>query len=105
MTDDPLELYLRELKSAPPLAPDEEETLLAKARNEGDRVAKKRVVTSYLARTAEIALRIRPGRLPPLDAIQEANLVLIRVIEDPFVRKPRRALERRIAEHFHDLSS
>lgn len=79
-----LDRYLAEIRPAPIVRQDEEKRLLAAARG-GDDQARKKVIESYLALTAHLALKHSPADADGLDAIQEANLVLIRLIEDPVV--------------------
>src|SRR5260370_2406488 len=58
----------------------EEEALSRRARD-GDQEALHRVVKHHLLPTALLALELAPLSAPPLDAIQEANLVLLRLVE------------------------
>ena len=102
--NNPLAVYLTEIRAVPPLSPTEESGLLKRAREQQDQGAKVRLVESYLARTAEIALRVLPSWMRPIDAISEANLALIGIVDDPAVRRPARVLEQRIRDHLEDLA-
>ena len=91
--------YLEEVRSlATPLA--NEETLRSRARR-GDKAATAELVRSYLSLAAELGLRLAPDRLTKLEAIQEANLVLMRVIADD--ESPALVLGPRIANHFAEM--
>lgn len=79
-----LDQYLAEIRPAAIVRQDEEKALLAAARG-GDEQAKKRAIESYLALTAHLALKFSPADVDGLDVIQEAQLALIRLIDDPTV--------------------
>jgi hypothetical protein len=53
----------------------------------------------------EAALRLRPEWLSALDAVQEANVVLSRLVDERTSKRLARELERRIAEHFDHLDA
>ncbi|MGH2556599.1 MAG: hypothetical protein ACRDHO_12900 [Actinomycetota bacterium] len=76
--------YLEEIRAAPIARKDEEKALLAAARG-SDKLARKRVIESYLVLTAHLALRFSPADADGVDAIQEANIALIRLIENPAI--------------------
>ena len=99
-SDHGLQDFLRDALGFPRLAPAKEERLLARVRQHQDQKASRRVIESYLARVSEIALRLRPDWLSAPDAIQEAIVVLRRLIEDPNVRYPAPLLEDEIKRHF-----
>ena len=80
--DEHLAKYLEVTQAVPPLPRDEENRLLASIRS-GDEGAKKRLVEAYLNLTAQLGLRLAPTWLRRIDAIQYANLELIRLLEDP----------------------
>jgi DNA-directed RNA polymerase sigma subunit (sigma70/sigma32) len=92
--------YLQDVRGRSKVLSDES-VLLARAR-EGDKPARQMLITSYLALAAEIALRLAPARLEQLEAIQEANLVLMRVVSAG--ESPALTLSGRIAEHFETLA-
>lgn len=78
--EEALVLYLREARKLPAIPETEEKELLARARA-GDRAARRTLVDSYLELAAMLALKFRPPGIRELDAIQEANIVLLRLIE------------------------
>jgi hypothetical protein len=76
-----LEEYLtaiRELQPARRLYDDE----LLKAARAGDQASRRVVIECLLEITALLAIRYAPERLRILDAIQEANVVLCRLVDD-----------------------
>src|SRR5687768_2844631 len=76
-----LETYLADVRTYPPVTEPEERALLTRARA-GDADAGRAVVTAHLARTADLAIALAPGAgLLELDAVQEANLVLLELVE------------------------
>ena len=79
--DTPLDRYLDEARAAERVLEDEP-ALLQSARS-GDGEARKAVVRAYLYRTAQIALRLAPQGMGKLDAVQEANMVLLRLVTQP----------------------
>ncbi|MCA1841352.1 MAG: hypothetical protein ABR507_01385 [Actinomycetota bacterium] len=92
--------YLKYLHENSRVLSDEAELVLS-ARG-GDKLARKKLVASYLFITAELALRLAPPAMEPLRAIQEANLVLMR-IAIAGIAKPASALGPAIEEHFAGL--
>ena len=78
--------------------PNDEGTLV-KATREGDPKARELLIKSYLLITAEIGLRLARPNMKPLDAILEANVVLLRLI-DAGVDKPAAELGPAIEKHF-----
>ena len=58
-----------------------EERALSGPAGENDEEAVRRIVGHHLLGAALLALELAPASAPPLDAIQEANLVLRRVVE------------------------
>lgn len=102
MPDDYLDEYLAEVSALP--VPDEgtEAALLSDARG-GDDAAKKRVIEGLLLLTANAAKVAHPPGMSGLDAIQEANLVLVRIVEDPAVAKPRAVLAQAVTDHLGSL--
>ena len=95
-----LGLYLAEVDLYAPLD-DEQEERLARLAAGGDEEAKHDLVKSRLRSAADLALRTAPPSFPPLDAIQEANLVLIKVVEQGFWGgRLTTELQRRLAQFF-----
>ena len=76
--DDRFAAYLEEIRAGWFVVEDEP-ALLAKARI-GDKEARQVLVRSYLPMAADLGLRLAPPGLPHLDAVQEANLVLMRLV-------------------------
>jgi hypothetical protein len=72
------------VRSLPVLSRDDAEEVLALARS-GDEPAHRRVIEGYLELTAVLALRLAPPWLAWLDAVQEANLVLLQTVDDDSV--------------------
>jgi histidinol-phosphatase len=96
--EEALALYLQEARKLPQIAETDEQDLLARARA-GDRAARKAVAESYLELAAMLALKHRPPGMREIDAIQEANVALMRLIdgsgERPAVELPE-AVRRRM---------
>jgi hypothetical protein len=59
-----------------------DEGRLVKAARQGDEKAKHQLIKSYLSITAEIGLRLARPTMTPLDAIEAANIVLLRLIDE-----------------------
>jgi DNA-directed RNA polymerase sigma subunit (sigma70/sigma32) len=76
--DQPLAKYLEEARAAE-LVFENESALLELARA-GDVEARHTLVRAYLSRTAKIGLRLAPEGMADLDAVQEANFVLLRLV-------------------------
>jgi DNA-directed RNA polymerase sigma subunit (sigma70/sigma32) len=76
-----LTTYLEEVRRFSTLTPDEERALLDAARR-GDEEARRSVSQGQLVAAAEFALAVARPWMRSLDAIQEANLVLFRLIDD-----------------------
>ncbi len=79
-TTDALGLFLNEIRRHP-LLTAEEEIELAKRIEQGDPVAKERMINSNLALVVSIAKRYPQNELPLLDLIQEGIFGLIRATE------------------------
>ncbi|HEX2058201.1 MAG TPA: sigma-70 factor domain-containing protein [Actinomycetota bacterium] len=94
-----VERYLSEVRTKPVLSSLEEADLAEQARA-GDEEALLQWIDSYLFMTASIALRLCPPAMAPLEAIQEANAVLTRLLSDGGARSPIAELGRSIEEHF-----
>ena len=73
-----LEKYLEEVRAAERVL-ENEPALLESARS-GDAEARATLVRTYLYRTAEIGLRLAPEGMEELNAIQEANVVLLQLV-------------------------
>jgi hypothetical protein len=87
-----LTLYLQEVSRNQPLSKGDEEDLLHRGRG-GDPTALRKVIESYLAQTAEIAIETAPPGMDRLEAIQHANTVLISLVADSSVAYPSQVLE------------
>lgn len=95
--------YLSEVRQFPLLTLTAEREGLKRAR-EGDEPARKRVIEGHLELTALLALRLAPEWLRPLDAVQEANIVLVRLIDDPSVAHPAARLTDALLAHFAEVT-
>ncbi len=78
--DDPVRMYLKEIGKIPLLKPHEE-VELAKQMQEGDEIAKQRLVEANLRLVVSIAKRYVGRGMLFLDLIQEGNLGLIKAVE------------------------
>ncbi len=79
-TQDPLKLYVRQIGDGPLLTRLEEREL-ARRKDEGDEVAKRRLIESNLRLVMSITRNYTKAGVPLLDLIQEGNLGLIRAVE------------------------
>ena len=95
-----LNKYLDEVRAAE-LVLENELAVLESARS-GDVEARQTLVRVYLFRTAEIALRFAPEGMAKLDAVQEANLVLMRLVAQAPEPSIAHHLESAIRNHFGD---
>jgi RNA polymerase primary sigma factor len=78
--DDPLKLYVRQIGDGRLLtAPEERE--LARRKDEGDELAKRKLIESNLRLVMSITRQYTRADVPLLDLIQEGNLGLIRAVE------------------------
>ena len=84
--DDPVRMYLKEIGRVPLLSA-EEEVVLAMRMEEGDVIAKKRLVEANLRLVVSIAKRYVGRGMLFLDLIQEGNLGLIKAVEKFDFRK------------------
>jgi RNA polymerase sigma-32 factor len=73
--------YLAEIRRFPMLRPDEEYTLAKQWREEGDREAAHRLVTSHLRLVAKIAMGYRGYGLPISEIISEGNVGLMQAVK------------------------
>jgi DNA-directed RNA polymerase sigma subunit (sigma70/sigma32) len=94
--------YLAEVRRLPVLRREDEAMSLLSARS-GDEEAHRRVIEGYLELTAILAVRLAPRWLGWLDAVQEANLVLLETVNDDSVAVPASCLADRLLEHFDSL--
>lgn len=78
--DDPVRMYLKEIGKVPLLTP-EEEVRLAKAMEQGDEMAKRKLAEANLRLVVSIAKRYVGRGMQFLDLIQEGNLGLIKAVE------------------------
>ena len=100
---DLLALYLAEIRQYPLLTLTEEREGLKRAR-EGDEPARKRVVEGHVELTALLALRLAPDWMRPDEAVQEANIVLVRLIDDASVDRPAVRLTDALLAHFDEVT-
>ena len=84
--DDPVRMYLKEIGRVQLLSA-EEEVILAMRMEEGDEIAKKRLVEANLRLVVSIAKRYVGRGMLFLDLIQEGNLGLIKAVEKFDFRK------------------
>jgi RNA polymerase sigma-32 factor len=73
--------YLVEIQKFPLLTASEEVTYAKRLREDGDREAAYRLVTSHLRLAAKIAIKYRRYRLPIADLVSEANLGLMQAVK------------------------
>jgi RNA polymerase primary sigma factor len=79
-TQDPLKLYVRAIGDGRLLTPVEEREL-ARRKDEGDVLAKQKLIESNLRLVMSITRNYTRADVPLLDLIQEGNLGLIRAVE------------------------
>jgi len=96
MSSDHLQLYLSEIERGATVSWPERNGMLAAARD-GNEDIKKALIQATLMDTARIAISCRePEWMLDLDKIQEANLVLMRAIDDTSVTDLHGAIRERI---------
>ena len=78
--EDPLRLYVRQIGGGA-LLTREEERELARRKDEGDELAKRKLIESNLRLVMAITRNYTKASVPLLDLIQEGNLGLIRAVE------------------------
>ena len=76
-----LSRYLTEIRKFPMLEPDEEYTLAKAWREEGDRDAAHKLVTSHLRLVGKIAMGYRGYGLPMSEVISEGNVGLMQAVK------------------------
>lgn len=76
-----LQRYLQEIRKFPMLQPDEEYTLAKNWRDNEDRVAAHKLVTSHLRLVAKIAMGYRGYGLPVSEVISEGNVGLMQAVK------------------------
>ena len=79
-SQDPLKLYVRQIGGGA-LLTREEERELARRKDEGDELAKRKLIESNLRLVMAITRNYTKASVPLLDLIQEGNLGLIRAVE------------------------
>ncbi|HET7567166.1 MAG TPA: sigma-70 family RNA polymerase sigma factor [Gaiellaceae bacterium] len=79
-TQDPLKLYVRQIGDGPLLTRLEEREL-ARRKDAGDELAKRRLIEANLRLVMSITRNYTKAGVPLLDLIQEGNLGLIRAVE------------------------
>ena len=95
--------YLTQVKRYAGQVPARRRALLSQARA-GHLDARQRYIDCLLHEAATISLRERPSWMPELDAVQEANLVLVRLVDNPEVADPQREIQAAVRAHFSSLS-
>ena len=98
-----LNKYLDEARAAERVL-ENESAVLESART-GDVEAKHTLVQVNLFRTAEIGLRLAPEGMDKLNAIQEANIVLVRLVTRAPEPSIAHHLESAIKNHFGTLNT
>lgn len=86
LTQDSIQMYLREIGKIP-LLTSEEEVALAKRKERGDREAEKRLIEANLRLVVSIAKKFVGKSLSLLDLIQEGNVGLFRAVKKFEYRK------------------
>jgi RNA polymerase sigma-32 factor len=76
-----LSRYLQEIRQFPMLQPDEEFMLAKRWKDDGDREAAHRLVTSHLRLVAKIAMGYRGYGLPINEVISEGNVGLMQAVK------------------------
>jgi len=94
--------YMKEVRRIPRLTRAEEVSLLAAARA-GDKGTESQAIQGNLELAAVLALRLAPELLDAVEAVQEANLVLVRAVDDAQCVAPSIELAERIHLHFEHL--
>jgi RNA polymerase primary sigma factor len=80
ISEDSIQMYLREIGKIPLLTADQEVTL-AKGKDRGDRESERRLIEANLRLVVSIAKKFVGKRLSLLDLIQEGNIGLFRAVK------------------------
>lgn len=72
--------YLAQIRKSPVLTQEEETDFARRWRQNGDRDAAYRLVTSHLRLVAKIAMRYRGYGLPIADVVSEGNIGLMQAV-------------------------
>jgi RNA polymerase sigma-32 factor len=80
-TESGLTRYIEQIRRFPMLEPQEEFVLANRWREQGDREAAHRLVTSHLRLVAKIAVGYRGYGLPIAEVISEGNLGLMKAVK------------------------
>lgn len=99
---DPYREYLDQVRQLPLVATDQLPALRDRALA-GDTDAGKLVVQCHLEVAALLAWHLRPSSLAPIDAVQEANVILVRLVNDPTCDVPTLDLASALHRHFRSL--
>lgn len=87
-TNDPVELYLREVASVPPLTDEEENALFQRVRGDDhDEAAKRKLIENRLTMVVDIANQYAAAGIPTLDLLQEGNIGLMKALQ-MYTRNP-----------------
>jgi len=86
LSQDSIQMYLREIGKIPLLTPDEE-VALAKRKERGDKEAEKKLIEANLRLVVSIAKKFVGKSLSLLDLIQEGNIGLFRAVKKFEYRK------------------
>jgi RNA polymerase sigma-32 factor len=76
-----LNRYLQQIRQFPMLAPDEEYMLAKRWKDEGDREAAHKLITSHLRLVAKMAMGYRGYGLPIAEVISEGNVGLMQAVK------------------------
>jgi DNA-directed RNA polymerase sigma subunit (sigma70/sigma32) len=98
-----LEDYMSAVRDLPPLRREREVELL-KAARAGDKSSRQLAIEGLVEMTALLAIRYAPEGMRLIDAIQEANVVLNRFVDDPDCADPGLNLASGITAHFEALA-
>jgi hypothetical protein len=91
--------YFDAIRAVPRLTPGQGIGLLDGARR-GNHEAAERFIEGCLEVTALLALHLAPAWMTPLDAIQEANIVLMGLVDDSSVQSPVAVLTDKLVRHY-----
>src|SRR5260370_20825880 len=99
---DPADAFIAESADLPTLDREGRRELLRQARD-GDTNARREYVYALSHQTAVCALSARPAWLQRIEAIQEGIIVLLTLLDDPFVEDPERVLTERVIDDLQSL--